>query len=178
MGKMAGLLVGGVVLLCVIGCNRSATDAGHAKNASAALPAGLLVEEPPPHAREVGEARRAAAEGDTLAVRGRIGGRRQPFVEGRAIFTLADLSIPTCADKDDDHCTTPWDYCCEPPDHLAAHLLTVQVVDADGRPLAADLSAAGLEPMAEVVVQGRVSQKIDDKVLILDASAIHVRRSR
>jgi len=54
----------------------------------------------------------------------------------------------------------------------------VQVVDADGRPLAADLSAAGLEPMAEVVVQGRVSQKIDDKVLILDASAIHVRRSR
>ncbi len=178
VGRAAGLLVAGAVALFIVGCNRSATDADSEKGSTGAgaLPAGLLVDGPPPEAREVAEARRTAAEGDTLAVRGRIGGRKQPFVEGRAIFTLADLSIPTCADNPGDDCPTPWDYCCEPPEHLAAHVLTVQVVGKDGRPLTANLSAAGLKPMAEVVVQGRVSQKINDKVLVLDASAIHLQR--
>lgn len=175
--RMVRVAVAGVVVLMVAGCERRPMEQSAAANGmAAALPDGLFATSEPPDAINVSDAKHAADEGAEIVIRGRIGGSRQPFVEGRAIFTIADLSMPSCAENPEDACRTPWDYCCEPRDAVAANTATIRVVDDAGAPLRTTLEGAGgLRPLAEVVVRGRVSQKQGDKVLVVDAAAVFVR---
>jgi hypothetical protein len=153
-------------------------DANGGKSAAVELPATLFVEAVPAEAVELAAAKTTAKAGDTVVVHGRIGGSRDPFIEDRAIFTLADMSMKTCSERHGDGCKTPWDYCCEPSEAVVANTATVQVVDAQGKVLKAGLNGAGgLKPMVEVVVKGRVSQKPDDKILVIDAAVIYVKKS-
>ena len=51
---------------------------------------------------------------DDLLVVGRIGGSSNPWIDGRAAFTIVDLSVKSCNDTSPTtRCPTPWDYCCE-----------------------------------------------------------------
>lgn len=160
-------------------CDRSsATNGGDvtAPKAEAAVPPGLFVDAAPSGAREVIPAKQQAQAGESIVIHGRIGGSRSPFVEGRAIFTLADMSLPPCSDNPDDACATPWDYCCEPVDKLKKGTITVQVADEAGAPLRVTLeSRGGLRPLAEVTIEGRIAQKMGDGAMILNASRIFVR---
>ncbi len=166
----------------VIGCDRGFTGAGSASAAgttpsSDQLPAGLFLAEAPSGAKDIGAVKRAPDAASEVVVRGRIGGRVDPFVKGRAMFMLADRSVPTCAEKHGHGCPTPWDYCCEPKERVLANTATIQVVGSDGRPLKADLRGRnGLEPTAHVVVAGRVSKR-DDGVLVVDAGGIYVKKN-
>ncbi|RIK67294.1 MAG: hypothetical protein DCC65_07030 [Planctomycetota bacterium] len=175
----------GLVLLAVAcagvslaACDRSsATSSGDATASQndAAVPAGLFVDAAPSGARDVIPAKQQAQAGESIVVHGRIGGSRSPFVEGRAIFTLADMSLPPCSDNPDDACATPWDYCCEPVDKLMKGTITVQVADEAGAPLRVTLeSRGGLRPLAEVTVEGRIAQKTGDSAMVLNASRIFV----
>lgn len=176
----SGAVLALAVLSIVAGCGEKpaqpATPTATGSNpATASLPPGLFVETAPPDAKDVLAVKQALKEGDTVVVRGRIGGSRQPFVDGRAMFTIADLNFPTCADNPADVCKTPWDYCCEPADKKMLNTLTVQVVGAGGEVLRSGLRGEhGLAPMAKVVVAGRISKKQDDKVMVIDAREIHV----
>lgn len=144
---------------------------------AAALPAGLILAEAPPQPLEVVAAKKKEV-GDEVVVRGRIGGREEPFVEGRAIFQLVDSSLPTCSENPGDGCKTPWDYCCEPKAVITAKSLTVQVVGPDGKPLQASLKGqGGLVPMARVIIRGKVEQKPDEKTMTVRADGIYVERS-
>jgi len=171
------LIAGGIA-----GCERSATDAGGPSSqanasAKAQLPADLFLDQAPPNARGVGEVKADASASGEVVLHGRIGGRRNPFVAGRAMFMLADLEMPTCDERPADKCPTPWDYCCEPKDKLLASTATVQVVGADGRPLGIGLDGRnGLKPKARVVVSGRVSKRDGDSVLVIDATGIFVEK--
>ena len=121
------------------------------------LPPGLLLSEPPQGAAGVAEVMASAEDGLDVTLSGRVGGHRNPFVAGRAVVLLVDPALPSCDSKGDDHCPTPWDYCCEPPDELARNTVTVQVDDPDGRPLRTDLAGlGGLAPLKTVIVQGTV----------------------
>ncbi len=166
----------------IAGCERSARDAGGPPSfadasAKAELPAGLFLEQAPGNAKDVGELKGDSDTAGDVVVHGRIGGRRDPFVAGRAMFMLADLEMPTCDERHEDECPTPWDYCCEPKDKLLASTATVQVVGADGRPLAIGLNGRnGLKPQARVVVSGRVSKRDADNVLVIDATGIFVQK--
>ena len=76
---------------------------------------------------------------------------------------------------DDDHCATPWDYCCEPPESITAGTATVQFVGADGKPLAVELQGqGGLAPLATITVTGVVAEKDDAGLFIVNATGIHV----
>lgn len=168
------------VLGLIAGCGEkpagpaAATATGGAAVAEP-LPAGLFVKTAPPDAKDVLAVKQALKEGDIVVVQGRVGGSRQPFVEGRAVFTIADLNLPTCADNPADDCKTPWDYCCEPGDQKMLNTLTVQVVGPGGEVVRAGLRGEhGLAPMAKVVVSGRISKKQDNKVMVIDAREIHV----
>ncbi len=164
------------------GCERSAPQAGDPGNqsgteraATAALPADLFVTVEPPGARPVGEVKQGPAATGDIVVRGRIGGRTDPFVAGRAVFMLADAALPTCAERHGDGCPTPWDYCCEPRDKLIANTATIQVVGPDGQPLRTDVANThGLKPTAEVVVVGTVRTH-DAGALVVDARQIWVK---
>lgn len=139
------------------------------------LPAGIVVAAAPEGARGVGEVKASAKEGDAVVVRGIVSGDVNPIVHGRAVFMLGDeVKLHLCTEMEGDACPTPWDACCATVESLQANTLTVQVVGADGKPLAANVEADGVRPLATIVVQGKAGPRPDPKVLVIDAAAIHV----
>ena len=90
---------------------------------------------------------------------------------------VIDASLKACGEGPvKDECTTPCDYCCEDPKEVAAHSASVQVVGADGKPLRGGLKGVGgLKPLSEVTVKGTVANAADSGVLVVNATAIHVK---
>lgn len=160
------------------GCKRDAAPASGtdaSKAPIAALPPDLFASTPPEGARPVAAVKAEPPAGGEVVVEGRIGGRAEPFVKSAAVFVLADSSMKACNELHGDSCTTPWDYCCEPRESLAAKTATIQVVDSAGKPLAVDLQGKnGLEPLARVVIAGRVQQGGDPGALVINAQRIYV----
>ncbi len=116
----------------------------------------------------VTEAKASASEGDQIVIRGRIGGRRSPISSESPIFTIVDLELEYCGQFSADGCRTPWDYCCETPETLTMNSATVQVQGSE-----VDLTAAGLEPLDEVVLIGVVGPRPDQQVLTIRATGLY-----
>ncbi len=128
----------------------------------------------PQGATSVTDAKASAQEGDTVVIRGRIGGRRDPITGGSPVFTIVDLELPYCGQEVADGCGTPWDYCCETPDTISANSATVQVIDGAGSPIGDDLTSQGLSALDEVVVVGLVAARPSDAVLTVRATGVYV----
>ena len=141
---------------------------------SASLPDGFFLTESPSGAVPLSQARDAAAPGDKIVFTGYIGGRVEPFTEGRAVFLVADaVNAPRCVP--DHGCPTPWDACCVPGETVAANSASVRVVDADGHILKVGLNGrGGLAPGREVTVKGTVKEA-NDAVFLVDANALAVK---
>ncbi len=146
-----------------------------ASGSELALPSGFFLAAAPKEAVEVKDSKPKAKVGETVTIIGRIGGSREPFVDGRAIFTLVDTRLKACGEgAEEDGCKTPWDYCCEPRKELTANMATVRIVGADGQPLKSGLkNVQGLKPLARVTVVGTVAEA-EGGVLVVNASGVHV----
>ncbi len=180
-----GLILTIGMLPAVSGCKDSTTSAQSGKPAgdaaaatetpaSGSIPADLWLAEEPVGAKPVAEVKKSAKPGQEVVLYGRIGGRKDPFVSGRAMFMLSDSSIPSCAEKHSDGCPTPWDYCCESKETVLAGTLTVEIVGPDGKPLKERVEGVrGLKPLAEVVVRGKAVGVGDE--LVIDATGIYVK---
>ncbi|MCZ7648309.1 MAG: hypothetical protein M5U26_24135 [Planctomycetota bacterium] len=144
--------------------------------AQAALPAGLFLEAAPEQAVDVGKLKESAKEHDEVVVRGRIGGDHHPFVEGSAVMFLVDPELKSCGETgEEDHCQTPWDFCCEPKEKRTANMLTVQLVDESGKPLKTGLKGQhGLKELSTVIVKGKVGPRPDPKILVVNATGLYV----
>ncbi|MGD9688398.1 MAG: hypothetical protein AB7Q91_00310 [Phycisphaerales bacterium] len=141
----------------------------------APLPTGFFVDKQPENARDVSEARKSGTlkVGDKVVLRGRIGGSRQPFVAGRAVFTLMGRGLKACNENPDDKCSRPWDYCCETREDILAHSVTVQIVDARGQILRTDMKGRrGLKELSEMVVVGTIALA-DGKAVVVNATAAY-----
>lgn len=134
--------------------------------------AGWRLTERPEAAAGVAQLKATAAEGDAVVLHGRIGGNRSPLVSGSPVFTIVDMSLPSCADNPDDKCATPWDYCCEPRDVLSANSATVRLVDQAGNPLTVD-AAGSLKPLDEVIVVGTVAPRPNSEVLVIQVTGVY-----
>jgi hypothetical protein len=140
------------------------------------LPAGLFLAAAPEKAQFVADVKKEAKTGEVVQVRGKIGGSVHPFVGGRAVFTIVGNGIPDCSEKDDDHCKTPWDYCCETRKDIAAQSATIQVVDAAGKPIRLDLKGVqGLKELSDVTVVGK-AVVADGKSLVVQATGLYINR--
>lgn len=148
------------------------TDTGTTGGGGAETP-GWLLTSAPENAVDVGEAKQSATDGDEVALRGRIGGRADPMSKDSAMFVMMDTGVPSCAEIEGDACPTPWDYCCEPSESITANNATVQLVGADGAPLAIDLRQHGLEPLDEVIVVGRVAPRPNEQTLVVQATGLY-----
>lgn len=167
-------------LFAVAGCSQEApenprNDAAQtapAQTAAPSLPDGFFLAEAPAGAVPVSEARSHAKAGDDVALTGYIGGRKDPFTEGLALFLIADAAkAPACGD---DHCPTPWDACCVPGEVIAANSATVQVAGENGRALRLSLQGQkGLEPGVEITVVGKV-REANEGMMLVDAAGINV----
>jgi len=168
-------------VVALSGCDQSKSDpvAPPPKAAEAeekpALPADFFVSEAPPGALSVSEARTKAKTGEPIVLSGYIGGRAEPFTEGRALFLVSDVkNAPACEDE----CATPWDACCTPSETIAANSATVQVVDAEGKTLRLDLKGqGGLASGAVVTVVGKV-REASETILIVDAEGVTATSTR
>lgn len=171
----------GLAAILVVGCDKGKQDkpaapGKPAPGAAADLPAGLFVEKEPANAVEVGKALADAQDGQSVVVVGRIAGRKEPFVPGRAAMVIADLSLPACNERPGDNCPEPWDLCCEPAEVLAAKTVVVEIAGADGRTLKTGLEGVkGLKPLAKVTIEGTVKKSPDGKSVSLVAKTIFVK---
>ena len=143
---------------------------------TAALPAMLFVDVAPAGALDVGPSKASAKVGDKIVLTGRVGGSQHPFVNGRAMLTLAgDADITACSDRPGDECETPWDFCCDDPADILRNTATVQVTDGSGRPLKVPLEGArGIGHLSRLVVEGTVSSRTDAGAMVVDAKHIYV----
>ncbi|MCC6359652.1 MAG: hypothetical protein IT450_12980 [Phycisphaerales bacterium] len=169
----------GVGALILSGCDKPAAEkpaGGASAQPAAAIPATLFLTEAPAESKDVSDIKKTGESGQEVVVAGRIGGSEDPFVDGRAVFTLADSKMKACDEMDmADACKKPWDYCCEPRESLIANTCTIQVVGTDGRPLKATLNGAGkLAPGARIIVKGKIAQK-QEQTLVINADAIFVK---
>jgi hypothetical protein len=128
----------------------------------------------PAGAQEVIAVRSDAADGDKVVVVGRIGGDVNPWVEGRAAFSVVDNSIRACSDIPGDGCPTPWDYCCE-TDKLKTGKILVKFVDDGGQLIASDArELLGVGELDTVVIEGQV-QKSEGGNAVLLAHGVYVK---
>lgn len=158
------------LLLQLSACSEQTADTS-ASEASAQ--AAWVLDSEPADASPVSVVKSTAAEGDTVVLRGRIGGRMEPMSAGSPVFTVVDLAVPHCGQIPGDNCPTPWDYCCEPAESMAANTATIQIVSADGRPLNTSPADEGFEPLDEVIVVGLVAPRPDDRVLTISATGVY-----
>lgn len=168
------IVLAAALAACGGGEDAKKADGAAAPSEGAGLPADVLAAQEPAGARDVADVKATAKEGDEVVVRGVVGGDAKPIVSGRAVFTMGDEKGLALCLGEGESCPTPWDACCMDPDSKAANTLTVQVVGPDGRPLAADVGASGVAPMAHVVVAGKVGPRPDPKVLVVTATKVHV----
>ncbi|HIF42371.1 MAG TPA: hypothetical protein EYQ74_14910 [Planctomycetes bacterium] len=110
----------------------------------------------PGQAQSVGSLRVGAGSGADVVVLGRV-----RDISERSAFTLADMALMSCAAMDEpDHCSTPWDYCCEDPAALKLGTLVVEFTE-NGTPVKETAKGFhGLDHLSEVVVTGKLT--IDD----------------
>ncbi len=162
------------VVMVVSGCNSGDTtdaESGDPGKPSAEGAKYLLAEEPA-DAQEVCQVREAA-DGDEVVVVGRVGGEKDPWVEGVAAFRIADAKLKACGEGTGEDCPTPWDFCCEP--NLGDKILLIKVVDATNKIVSSGAKdLLGIKELQTVVVTGTAERDADGNVSIL-ATGIHVR---
>ena len=144
--------------------------------ATTTIPAGMVARGPA-QGTGVTAAKASATQGAEIVIVGKIGGSEAPFSADRAVFTIVDPALKSCADGGDpDHSTTPWDYCCEDRKALKSGMATIEIADANGKPLAGSVKGvSGLDPLAIVAVTGTVTERNDAGMLVVRARKIEVR---
>lgn len=161
--------------LVMVGCGGSDNDTadGGGEGSSAALPEGLFLASAPEGAKPITELKQSAREGDEVVVRVVVGGATDPIVDGRASAMIIDAGLSNRCTSEDDHCETPWDYCCATQEEKTANLATLQVLNEAGKPLASSLSPK-VGPLATLVVKGVVGPRPSDQALTINADGIYV----
>lgn len=137
--------------------------------------AAYLLQQEPSGAQEVIAVRESAKDGDEITIVGRIGGEANPWIDGRAAFTIVDGSLKACSDIPGDQCAKPWDYCCE-TDKLPTARALVKVVDGDGAVVEADArKLLQVKELSTVIVQGKAKRDDAGNLTVL-ASGIFVKK--
>ncbi len=162
------------MLLAAVGCDRQQVTAP-GKSPQPSPDRSFLASVEPPNPRGIVEVRKTVKDGESVVVVGRVGGSQNPWVEGRAAFSLVDLALLACSDKEGDHCETPWDYCCE-TDRLPNSTLLVKLVDDSGQLVQQDTrTLLGIQELQTLVVKG-TAQRDDVGNVTLFAHEVSVRR--
>lgn len=175
MRQLIGLVAGGLLSLA-IGCAQSNNSASApAEGNAAAEGQQFVLAEEPADAKPVAEVRKAAKDGDEVAITGLIGGDVDPWIKGRAAFVIVDPSLKPCSAIHGDNCPTPWDFCCEPnltPEHKA----TIKFVDDAGQTVPTDARELfGIKELAHVTVRGQAKRDEAGNLTVL-ASGIFIKR--
>lgn len=161
-------------VIVAMGCSREPQDPNALEVLDVDGSKYLLIEEPE-GAKEVIQAREEAKDGEDVLVVGRIGGSKNPWIDGKAAFTIVDNSLKACSDIPGDKCPIPWDYCCE-IDNLPTSTALVKVIDENGKLVEANANKLlKVEELSTVIVQGKAKRDDSGNLTVL-ASGIYVKK--
>ncbi len=129
----------------------------------------------PAEPQQVIEARESTKNEDEVVLVGRIGGSENPWIKGRAIFTLVDESLKSCNQIPGDNCPVPWDYCCE-TDKIPTSSALVKIVDENGEPVQTDArELLGVRELTQVIVKGKAQRDEAGNLTVL-ATSVYVKK--
>ncbi len=158
-------------LLSGCGGSSTATSSQPAEAEAVALDPSLLLAEEPAGALSVAEVREKGKDGDEIVVSGWIAGSPQPIIEGRAAFTIVDLSLAPMKCSE-----IPYSLCCMPKDTLLPKMVLVKFVDEHGKTILKDARGLlGIKEGSTVVVRGHARCSEDGKVTAILANSLYVR---
>lgn len=163
-----------------VGCSYQAStpstlDQTNPTSAPAVDTTKLLLTTEPAGASDVINVRESASDGDHVVITGRIGGGENPWIEGRAAFSLVDGSLKACSDIPGDQCKKPWDYCCV-TDKIPTSTALVKIVDENGKLVKADArKLLGVKELSTVVIKG-TAQRDDAGNLTVLANGVYVKK--
>ena len=157
---MRQIMLFGAILVSLVlaaGCGQKQT-AEPVSTTKASVGDRYLLAEEPQDAQDVITVREDVQNEADVTVVGRIGGSRDPWVEGRAAFSIVDLSLKACSDIEGDKCKTPWDYCCQ-TDLLPKATVLVKVVDESGNLIGTDSRALlSVKELDTVIANGKAKR--------------------
>ena len=177
MQRLALLTTPLTLLAFTVACNQEqATERTPPPPESANGTQYLLTAEPQ-DAKNVIALRKDAQNDEAVTVVGRIGGSRDPWIQGRAAFSIVDLSLKACSDIEGDMCKIPWDYCCE-TDLLPKATVLVKVIDDAGKLIDTDSrQLLSIKELDTVIVNGTAKRDEAGNLTVL-ATNIFVKPSR
>ena len=133
----------------------------------------FVLAEEPEGAVDVIPVRQGVRDQQNVVVVGRIGGKKNPWINGAAAFLLVDRSLESCDEKGH-NCPTPWDFCCS---NLSKSMVLVMFVDETGRVVRQDArQLLGVKELDTVVVEGKAKRDNAGTVSIM-ASRIYVKNA-
>lgn len=157
------------------GCSKSDDTPTDDASTSIALPETLFLAQAPTGIQSIAQLKEDVKAGDEVVVKAVIGGRKNAFVANRAVMTVVDATLGNKCLGEDDHCATPWDYCCEPAEDLVPQMATVQINGAGTSPLKVDLTnISQFKPLNTLVIKGTVAPRPDKSTLVINATGIFV----
>jgi len=176
--KVFLMLAGCVCVMLATGCSQeSETDSGSTTDSRPPIDGSqFLLDREPAGAADVLTVRADARDGEEVIVTGRIGGSGNPWVEGRAAFSIVDDSLKACSDIPGDECAQPWDYCCE-TDKLSTSTALIQIVDDAGSLVRTDArTLLNVKELSTVIVTG-TARRDDAGNLTVLASGVYVKQN-
>lgn len=164
------------LVAAMISCSEESKVADNASGGSSATLESVLLESPPANAIAISGMRKTANPGDEVTFSGTLIGSKSIFMENRAVMVMGDPEkITACNLIPGDGCETPWDVCCDDPDVIKASIVTVQVVDENGKPLKSGLKGlGGMEELSAVTVTGIVANSSSASNMLVNATGIYV----
>ncbi|MBK1830827.1 hypothetical protein JIN77_08830 [Verrucomicrobiaceae bacterium R5-34] len=176
--KLKYILLTALSAFALSSCGEKKT-ADNTENPPAATDSSLqsmVLTSAPSGAKQVSEIRQSAKEGDQVVVSGKIIGGATPFVAGRAMMILGDpTKLTSCDLHEGDQCTTPWDVCCDDPDVIKQSIVTVQVLDEEGKPLKEGLKGlGGMKELSKLVVTGVVADGSTADNMLINATGFYI----
>lgn len=161
-----------------IGCstsNEAGSGAEPGSTSTAIDGSQFVLSEEPADASNVIAARENVKDGEEVVLVGRIGGSGNPWIEGRAAFSVVDESLQACSDIPGDECPAPWDYCCE-TDKLPSATTLVKFVDEKGDLIKADAKQLlNVKELSTVVVKGTAKRDDAGNLTVL-ADGVYVKQ--
>lgn len=162
-----------VAAALMLGCSSDKSGDETGGDAPAADGARFVLAAEPAGATAVQATRQDAKDGDEIVVVGRIGGAPDPWVKGRAAFTIVDESLKPCSEEES--CPTPWDYCCDLT-VLKDNSAFVEFIDDGGQVVKSDAKKLlAVKELQTVVVRGK-AQRDKEGNLTVRADGIFVRK--
>lgn len=162
-----------ILTLCSLAaCGGGSTDSADsaAPQAGSDLPDTYHAAAADAAAVDVFALRESGKDGQDVVVKGTV----QDIAERFASLTLFDASLEDCTEVgEEDHCATPWDYCCEDPAKIKSGQIAVEFLDGDEPGGWQVKGFHGLDLLSEVVVSGKLHVDAQNNMRIAAAS-VHV----